>query len=162
MTNTLSVFGTVLADAGSADLVLWKVRQPFRISSWLTGMDVYSVTTTGRGDLRASGDVGSAVRFVAYACNRGQLRMTIAATAPATIDLRSDDALATRRRVRAWSTETLIARDDWRTRGRSVRALRVGRLGGLGFATTPLRQCTFDLSTTASLRVYSLSFRRYR
>ena len=159
--TSLMPFGTKIADAGSADLALWRIAPPFRLGFWITGMDVQVSSVTPRGSLHTSGDVGSSVRLVAYRCSRDLLQLTLRAVAPATIALSSDGQLWTRRRVRAWKRTTFVVPSDRGTRERQTLAAHAGRSGGLAAGTPPMRQCAFDLVSTAALRIDRLDVVRH-
>ena len=67
--NTLTLRGKKLAAPPKAKLVLWQVRPPFRLSTWVTGLSIVETSVDPRGDLSVGGSMAGDARLVAYACS---------------------------------------------------------------------------------------------
>jgi len=73
--SALRFFGTVVAEAPKADLYVWKLDQPVRLSRLVR-------------DLQPPGAKGVHTEIRAYACAGGKLRLGLAALAPLRVELR--------------------------------------------------------------------------
>ena len=73
--SSMTFFGSVIAGAPRADLYLWKIDPPVRLSRLIRG-------------LPPVGGVGVRTEIRAYACARGSLHLQLVALAPLTVELR--------------------------------------------------------------------------
>jgi hypothetical protein len=100
--NTLTPFGRELAAPRKAKLVLWRVQQPLRLSTWLTGISIVETSTDDRGDLSVGGGMGTDAKLVVYACS-GSFKLKLVAHAPPThIRIFRNDALVQQAQLQSW------------------------------------------------------------
>jgi Dolichyl-phosphate-mannose-protein mannosyltransferase len=101
--NTLTLFGKELAETEKAKLVLWRVRPPLRLSTWVTGISIVRTTTNGRGDLSVGGSMGSDARLAVYACS-GNFKLKLVGHAePTGIRILRNGSVVQRARVGPWA-----------------------------------------------------------
>src|SRR5204862_45606 len=117
---------------------------------WMTGMDIFASNIDKHGNLSSAGDAAGQVRLVVYACSRGELRVTLAATGPTTIRIDADGRRWLSREIPAWRETVFTVPDNRLTRERYLRQHHFGIAGGGPSGTVPLRQCTFDLFSTSA------------
>jgi hypothetical protein len=101
--NTLTLFGKELAAPAKAKLVLWRVRPPLRLSTWVTGISIVRTTTTGRGDLSIGGSMGSDAKLTVYACS-GSFKLKLVGHAEQTgIRILRNGSVVQHARVGPWA-----------------------------------------------------------
>ena len=101
--NTLTLFGKKLAAPAKAKLVLWRVRPPFRLSTWVTGISIVATSVDPRGDLSVGGGMASDAKLVVYACS-GALKLKLVGHArPTLVRIRRNGSLVRRGRIRPYA-----------------------------------------------------------
>ena len=100
--NTLTLFGQKVAAPRRAKLVLWRVQQPLRLSTWLTGLSIVTTSIDTRGDLSVAGGMGSDARLVAYACSGSFKLKLVAHGEPTSVAIRTNGSVRRRVRLRPW------------------------------------------------------------
>jgi hypothetical protein len=100
--NTLTLFGEKLAAPRRAKLVLWRVQQPLRLSTWLTGVSIVTTSIDRRGDLSVAGGMGSDARLVAYACSGSFKLKLVAHGVPTSVAIRTNGSVVRRVRLQPW------------------------------------------------------------
>jgi hypothetical protein len=77
--HTLTLFGRKLASPRSAKLALWRIEQPLRLSTWLTGLGILRTSSNAAGNLHVEGSIDSDARIVVYACS-GVFKLALVST----------------------------------------------------------------------------------
>ena len=100
--NRLTFVGKEVATRDRAKLVLWRVRQPLRLSTWVTGMSIVERSSNERGDLSVLGGIGSDATLVAYDCS-GTFKLKLVARGVRTaVAIRRDRAVVRRGTMGPW------------------------------------------------------------
>jgi len=134
--NTLTLFGEKLAAPRRAKLVLWRVQQPLRLSTWLTGLSIVTTSIDPRGDLSVAGGMGSDARLVAYACSGSFKLKLVAHGVPTSVAIRTNGSVRRRFQLRPWQAFE-----------GSVPALQAPQAQ----TTSPRRACALEVTSSAGL-----------
>ena len=113
--NTLTLRGKKLAAPPKAKLVLWQVRPPFRLSTWVTGLSIVETSVDPRGDLSVGGSMAGDARLVAYACSGAFKLKLVAHGRPTLVRVRRNGSPVRRGRIGSWAA--LYATGSVRPRG---------------------------------------------
>lgn len=102
--HTITLVGTKLAAPRGAKLALWRVRQPLRMSTWLTGLGILRSRADARGNLSVTGSIDSDAKLVVYRCSGAfELALVAAGEAPsAAVEVRRDGAVVRRAQIGAF------------------------------------------------------------
>jgi hypothetical protein len=101
--NTLTLFGKKVAAPPKAKLVLWRVRAPLRLSTWLTGLSIVSTSVDRRGDLSVGGSMAGDARLVTYACSGAFKLKLVAHERPTLVRVRRNGSPVRRGRIGSWA-----------------------------------------------------------
>jgi hypothetical protein len=101
--NTLTLFGKKVAAPPKAKLVLWRVRPPLRLSTWLTGLSIVSTSVDPRGDLSVGGSMAGDARLVTYACSGAFKLKLVAHARPTLVRIRQNGSPVRRGRIGSWA-----------------------------------------------------------
>jgi hypothetical protein len=146
--DTVAFFGNELVHMRRANLALWAVDPPLRLSTWLIGMGFYTTRGGPTGDLEATGDIASQAHLVVYACSRGLLKLSLEANTTTLVKiLRNGRPIRQIELVRGggWSDDlplqpaSIVDRRHAQEHGRA-RSVRVP-------------QCSFDIVSTGIVHV---------
>jgi hypothetical protein len=100
--NTLTVFGEKLRAPPRSKLVLWRVQQPLRLSTWMTGVSIVQTGVDSHGDLSVVGGLASDATLVAYACSGAFKVKLVARGQPTTIEVLTDGSTVARASLQPW------------------------------------------------------------
>jgi Dolichyl-phosphate-mannose-protein mannosyltransferase len=100
--NTLTFFGEKLRAPARAKLVLWRVRRPLRLSTWMTGVSIVETSVDPQGDLSVVGGLASDATLVAYACSGSFKVKLVARGEPNRIQVLTDGATVARASLEPW------------------------------------------------------------
>ena len=101
--NTLTLFGRKVAAPAKAKLVLWRIRQPLRLSTWVTGISLVRTSTDPRADLSVGGGMASDAKLVVYSCSGSFKVKLVARAAPAVVRVRRNGSLVRRGALSPWT-----------------------------------------------------------
>jgi hypothetical protein len=101
--ETLTLFGKKLAAPPKAKLVLWRVRPPLRLSTWVTGLSIVRSSVDGHGDLSLGGSIGSNAHLTVYECS-GSFKLKLVGHAePTGIRILRNGSVVQRARLGPWA-----------------------------------------------------------